>query len=325
MWRDAQRAPRLRLAPLREELSRRGVRRVRGGADEAVLLRQGRDGGLVWSDEAGRADRRVQDARRSDARGLDRRVRLLVALQRPLRLRQTPLRGDVPPAYLDHRAALSLLARRRHDLPVWPNLSLDSPPFSTLRLHRPHPHLRQNVFKDSRLRSLLPPNMSRRPMPSLPRNRPARLPLRLDQDDPSLRRALRRDSRRRRLGRGGHERRVPVRAGLQGAEVVRAAPVREDVLSARVPGGVDGGQGEGEEARCDVAGEFGGTGGAGPARPAPVRPGLRQEAELCVRSGSSPARESLLTLSICAGGIHNCELKDHRGACPPCLRADFDE
>ncbi|GAA6016990.1 hypothetical protein JCM10207_001449 [Rhodosporidiobolus poonsookiae] len=24
-------------------------------------------------------------------------------------------------------------------------------------------------------------------------------------------------------------------------------------------------------------------------------------------------------------GIHNCELKDHRGACPPCLRADFDE
>ncbi|GAA5899971.1 hypothetical protein JCM5296_001929 [Sporobolomyces johnsonii] len=24
-------------------------------------------------------------------------------------------------------------------------------------------------------------------------------------------------------------------------------------------------------------------------------------------------------------GIHNCELKDHKGACPPCLRADFDE
>ncbi|GAA5880063.1 hypothetical protein JCM16303_001198 [Sporobolomyces ruberrimus] len=24
-------------------------------------------------------------------------------------------------------------------------------------------------------------------------------------------------------------------------------------------------------------------------------------------------------------GIHNCEQRDHRGACPPCLRADFDE
>lgn len=24
-------------------------------------------------------------------------------------------------------------------------------------------------------------------------------------------------------------------------------------------------------------------------------------------------------------GIHNCELRDHKGACPPCLRADFDE
>lgn len=24
-------------------------------------------------------------------------------------------------------------------------------------------------------------------------------------------------------------------------------------------------------------------------------------------------------------GIHSCELRDHRGACPPCLRADFDE
>jgi len=24
-------------------------------------------------------------------------------------------------------------------------------------------------------------------------------------------------------------------------------------------------------------------------------------------------------------GIHSCELRDHKGACPPCLRADFDE
>lgn len=24
-------------------------------------------------------------------------------------------------------------------------------------------------------------------------------------------------------------------------------------------------------------------------------------------------------------GVHNCERPDHKGACPPCLRADFDE